>query len=342
MRGAGQRVGDAVDHPDERVAGGGGNRLSEVPAEAQVTLTVAAVAARLGVAPSTLRTWDRRYGLGPSGRAAGSHRRYTADDVARLETMRRLTLAGAAPSDAARVAANRSPMLVSIESTPTATPSPAPPVFVDDLTLAAAAAKGEESRVRRMFDWVVRDRGIVGAWTDIGEPALGFLANRDPADKPGHHPEALIAGAALAAAQAVVDAHAGSPLSSAMAVLYADPRDLADHVGAHVLAAALVARGVAARVVRAGVDPARLQAHLATGQVGVFAAVGSPPGAAERARDAAEHPDLVVFLIGSRAPVVWLPGVHSVRTYEGALHEIAGVLAPREHSAGEGEARSEP
>src|SRR5699024_777713 len=29
-------------------------------------LTVAAVAARLGVAASTLRTWDRRYGLGPS------------------------------------------------------------------------------------------------------------------------------------------------------------------------------------------------------------------------------------------------------------------------------------
>ncbi|MEY3734595.1 MAG: hypothetical protein RL347_1954, partial [Actinomycetota bacterium] len=29
-------------------------------------LTVAAVARRLGVAPATLRTWDRRYGLGPS------------------------------------------------------------------------------------------------------------------------------------------------------------------------------------------------------------------------------------------------------------------------------------
>ena len=29
-------------------------------------LAVAAVARRLGVAPATLRTWDRRYGLGPS------------------------------------------------------------------------------------------------------------------------------------------------------------------------------------------------------------------------------------------------------------------------------------
>ena len=38
-------------------------------------LTVAAVARRLGVAPATLRTWDRRYGLGPSEHSAGSQRR---------------------------------------------------------------------------------------------------------------------------------------------------------------------------------------------------------------------------------------------------------------------------
>ncbi|RPF22810.1 MerR family transcriptional regulator [Myceligenerans xiligouense] len=67
-------------------------------------LAVAAVAKRLGVAPATLRTWDRRYGLGPSGRTAGSHRRYTPDDVARLLVMRRLTLEGHAPGDAARAA----------------------------------------------------------------------------------------------------------------------------------------------------------------------------------------------------------------------------------------------
>ncbi|PFG42266.1 MerR-like DNA binding protein [Isoptericola jiangsuensis] len=67
-------------------------------------LAVAAVARRLGVAPATLRTWDRRYGLGPSGRTAGSHRRYTPEDVARLLVMRRLTLEGVAPVDAAEAA----------------------------------------------------------------------------------------------------------------------------------------------------------------------------------------------------------------------------------------------
>ena len=67
-------------------------------------LTVAAVARRLGVAPSTLRTWDRRYDLGPSAHTAGSHRRYGPDDLARLVIMRRLTLEGVPPSDAARIA----------------------------------------------------------------------------------------------------------------------------------------------------------------------------------------------------------------------------------------------
>ena len=68
------------------------------------TLTVAAVARRLGVAPPTLRTWDRRYGLGPSAHTAGAHRRYSPADVARLMVMRRLTLEGVPPSDAARIA----------------------------------------------------------------------------------------------------------------------------------------------------------------------------------------------------------------------------------------------
>ncbi|MSW39326.1 MAG: MerR family transcriptional regulator, partial [Actinobacteria bacterium] len=53
--------------------------------EADYDLSVAAVAQRIGVAPATLRTWDRRYGLGPSSHTQGSHRRYSRQDVARLD-----------------------------------------------------------------------------------------------------------------------------------------------------------------------------------------------------------------------------------------------------------------
>ena len=83
----------------ERAEGDG-----DVPSAPEARLTVAAVAHRLGVAPATLRTWARRYGLGPSKHEAGAHRRYTAADVARLHTMRRLTLEGVTPAEAARVA----------------------------------------------------------------------------------------------------------------------------------------------------------------------------------------------------------------------------------------------
>jgi DNA-binding transcriptional MerR regulator len=65
-------------------------------------LSAGAVARRLGVAVTTLRTWHQRYGLGPSGHVPGHHRRYTAEDLARLDVMRELTAEGVAPAEAAR------------------------------------------------------------------------------------------------------------------------------------------------------------------------------------------------------------------------------------------------
>jgi DNA-binding transcriptional MerR regulator len=67
-------------------------------------LTVAAVARRIGVAPATLRTWDRRYGIGPSSHEAGEHRRYCPSDLAKLAMMRRLITTGVSPADAAEKA----------------------------------------------------------------------------------------------------------------------------------------------------------------------------------------------------------------------------------------------
>lgn len=69
-------------------------------------LTVAAVARRLGVAPATLRTWARRYDLGPSEHQEGEHRRYCPADLAKLTLMRRLIVAGVAPAEAAEQAKN--------------------------------------------------------------------------------------------------------------------------------------------------------------------------------------------------------------------------------------------
>lgn len=68
---------------------------------ADEALTAGAVARRLGVAVTTLRTWHQRYGLGPSHHVPGQHRRYTPADMDRLQVMRRLTAQGVAPAEAA-------------------------------------------------------------------------------------------------------------------------------------------------------------------------------------------------------------------------------------------------
>lgn len=67
-------------------------------------LSVAGAARGLGVAPGTLRSWERRYGLAPSLHTAGGHRRYSPVDIARLEVMHRLVQQGVPPAEAARAA----------------------------------------------------------------------------------------------------------------------------------------------------------------------------------------------------------------------------------------------
>ncbi|MFG3656935.1 MerR family transcriptional regulator [Streptomyces sp. NPDC047706] len=70
----------------------------------EVGLTTGALARRLGVSPTTLRSWDRRYGVGTRVRTEGRHRRWSPEDVAVLEAMCRLTSAGIPPAEAARAA----------------------------------------------------------------------------------------------------------------------------------------------------------------------------------------------------------------------------------------------
>ncbi|KJY26601.1 MerR family transcriptional regulator, partial [Streptomyces katrae] len=73
--------------------------------EEALGVTTGAVARRLGVSPTTVRSWEQRYGIGPAVREGGRHRRWMPADVAMLEEMCRLTSAGVPPAEAARAAA---------------------------------------------------------------------------------------------------------------------------------------------------------------------------------------------------------------------------------------------
>lgn len=64
--------------------------------------TAGYVAEILGISPVTLRSWDSRYGLGPSVRKPGQQRRYSDSDVERLKRVRRLTAEGMRIREAAQ------------------------------------------------------------------------------------------------------------------------------------------------------------------------------------------------------------------------------------------------
>ncbi|MFM9133833.1 MAG: B12-binding domain-containing protein, partial [bacterium] len=129
---------------------------------------------------ATLRTWDRRYGLGPTQHAAGSHRRYTLDDIARLELMRRHVLAGVPAADAAR-AARESVDPARPESVeppaPTSRPGggrvvPIPGGTPSARGLARAATALDADACREIVGQTLDRRGVVWTWDHLIVPVL--------------------------------------------------------------------------------------------------------------------------------------------------------------------------
>jgi len=130
-------------------------------------LSVSSVARRLGVAPATLRTWARRYGIGPSEHEAGSHRKYCPSDLAKLTVMRRLISAGVAPADAAEQAKAHEGEVIIEE-------------FISlcrecDETIDAiynAADSLDSLFVETMLRNEIAENGIISAWQEVFVPVL--------------------------------------------------------------------------------------------------------------------------------------------------------------------------
>lgn len=135
-------------------------------------LTVAAVARRLGVAPGTLRTWDRRYGLGPSEHSAGSHRRYSSSDLARLTYMHRLVISGVAPAQAAKLSVGHADGSV-VERVM--------PEQRTDKELVRYLFKAAESLDRVAVEGEIRNQvtlhGTAQTWMNVLVPLLCFMGD---------------------------------------------------------------------------------------------------------------------------------------------------------------------
>jgi DNA-binding transcriptional MerR regulator len=162
--------------------------------------TVAAVARRLGVAPATLRTWARRYGLGPSEHVSGTHRRYNAGDLQRLQGMRRLTMAGMAAADAAKAILG----LGSAETVDSTTDRPGRPGgpggrvialpggHPGQRGLAAAAMALDAAAVTELVSATLQELGAVGCWEELLRPVLVAIGKRWESTEEGVEVEHLM------------------------------------------------------------------------------------------------------------------------------------------------------
>lgn len=156
----------------ERIKGSFG----EPDAGSDLTWGVGAVSSRLNITASTLRTWERRYGVGPSFRTAGGHRRYTDHDIDRVELMRRLLGRGVSAKDAARVArsldrddldhALTDGYQLSDEYRDLAGGAKAEEDFL------AAVVAGERDQLSQLFADVLRQTPVTSAWQNVLAPAL--------------------------------------------------------------------------------------------------------------------------------------------------------------------------
>ncbi|MBW3362523.1 MULTISPECIES: MerR family transcriptional regulator [Streptomyces] len=166
-------------------------------------LTTGAVARLLGVAPTTLRSWDRRYGIGPASREGGRHRRWTSADIGLLECMCGLTNAGMPPAEAARAAlaaasrdapgrpdepasrsrtpSSRTPAASSLTSEASSHAPGALPVGRarrECRGLARAAVRLDAQAMDELLDAAIDKYGLLAAWESVIMPTLHAVGRK--------------------------------------------------------------------------------------------------------------------------------------------------------------------
>lgn len=260
---------DRVDRPggDRRApgtarAGSGAGSAGSVP---ELGWPVGAVSERLGIAAPTLRSWDRRHGVGPSVRTGGNHRRYTELDIRRVALMGRLTgqgvpaasaadsvLAMDADSIAAQVAALETGGVdVDADALEEATGGgfaggadgglDDPGVVVEAIVAAARAL--DTRTLAELFRRTMRRREVGQAWVEVFAPALRRVGDLWSEGRIGVQSEHLTSELLQSELRAVVRSNrlrvAGSP------VVLASADDEQHHLPLLALEAELARNGVA-------------------------------------------------------------------------------------------------
>ncbi|WP_061299312.1 MerR family transcriptional regulator [Herbidospora cretacea] len=183
-----------------------------MPEQQAPSYGIGAVARRFGLPAPTLRTWDQRYGLGPSLRTAGGHRRYTELDVQRIEEMHRLVRSGAPAAEAAEAALR---ILVVAQRAPAperAEPDGPPvqhsgweePVYSASRVARAALALDSWFVTAALETWL-RDQGVAATWNHLVVPVFAAISRRQAESGAGIDIEHLFSERVLATLAPLVE-----------------------------------------------------------------------------------------------------------------------------------------
>lgn len=300
--------------------------------------TVKQVSALTGIAPDTLRAWERRYGVVTPARTESRYRIYDDHDVERLQLMARLvaegspaslaaqqvevSLAGGRPTDGA---SEVGPALPTVTGPPSATSPLVVDLALDALVVAARNLDREEADA-------VLDRAFsTGSFEAVAEqwllPALaevGVAWADGRIDVAGEH---LVSGAVRGRLGRAFDA-AGSALGGPVVLVGLPPGSLHE-LGSLTFATCLRRFGADVRWLGADL-PVASWSH-AVGRLAPAAAVITvptsidvPPASAVVTRLRGEHPGLPIFVGGGGAPdtgdALQLPAPVSQAAREVVLH----------------------
>lgn len=286
-----------------------------------VPLSVTMVAARLGVSASTLRTWERRYGLGPSERRAGAHRRYHPDDVARLSRMLDLVRSGVAAADAAATVLSMDDE--SLSGTMAGTKPPSGPA-----ELVGAARSSDLDRLERMLATSVTIQGLVHTWSNLIEPAMETILGSDEGEEPGSAPSSVLAVAVLAVLRSVSEHRPqDSAPAAAHVVVLADQ----DHsLAAHVTGVALQWNGIPTSVISTGPHAgssgaARFESHRERTGASVAVVMGRGTSCERLMDSIARSEDVDIVLVGPDSPHFLDQHVQRVRTLSACVDETVAL-----------------
>jgi DNA-binding transcriptional MerR regulator len=211
--------------------------------------TVSGAARQLGIPAATLRTWERRHGIGPSGRSAGGHRRYTSEDLIRLRSMRTLVENGVPPAQAAGLA--------SLAAGGPAQDAP-PDAMISPALLIQAAVRLDAPLLCSMLGDAFARHGVIAAWQQLAVPALRELGARDPAAAGHVAVEHMLSGSLLTTLFAVITL--APPARTIRPVVLACAEEEQHVLPVYALHAELAGRGVGVRQL-GGRVPRKALAH---------------------------------------------------------------------------------